>query len=368
MIIHCERCETRFELDDSRLAGSGLSVRCSHCKHSFWLEAPDASVADSVELAVSEALEPAPAVTEDLLGELDTELAGDENWEFAEPSGAPDELEDCLGAAELFNAEALGECVELGSESEPPAPVPLPQDGLLAVPDAVEEVATAPVGLGDSRSPESGAEDIEDALAALSAWEPEGEDPPQSSLPIQRARPESLAAAPVAHSVEAAGLASGLAWGGTLAGWMAVFVLVAVGLHSGVFAEARPHAALPQVSELGGYRLSEVRTRWIDNLHHGPLLVVSGRMLRVGDTRAARLELTLLDAEGAGLGGRGAALGPALALEVLRAAAPLEIRQRQAALRDEQATLVPGESRRFAAIFEAVPDAASELQVRLLEE
>ena len=368
MIIHCERCETRFELDDSRLAGSGLSVRCSHCKHSFWLEAPDASVADSVELAVSEALEPAPAVTEDLLGEPDTELAGDENWEFAEPSGAPDELEDCLGAAELFNAEALGECVELGSESEPPAPVPLPQEGLLAVPDAVEEAATAPVGLGDSRSPESGAEDIEEALAALSAWEPEGEDPPQSSLPIQRARPESLAAARVAHSVEAAGLASGLAWGGTLAGWMAVFALVAVGLHSGVFVEARPHAALPQVSELGGYRLSEVRTRWIDNLHHGPLLVVSGRMLRVGDTRAARLELTLLDAEGAGLGGRGAALGPALALEVLRAAAPLEIRQRQAALRDEQATLVPGESRRFAAIFEAVPDAASELQVRLLGE
>ena len=368
MIIHCERCETRFELDDSRLAGGGLSVRCSHCKHSFWLEAPDASVADAVELAVSEALEPAPAVTEDLLGEPDTELAGDENWEFAEPSGEPDELEDCLGAAELFDADALEEGVELGSGAEPPAPEPLLQDELPAVPDAVHEDAAVPVGVGDSRSPEPGAEDIEDALAALSAWESEEEDLPQSSIPVQPERRESLASPPVAHGLEASGLAPGLARAGTLAGWAAVFFLIAVGLHAGVFAEARPHAALPQVSELGGYRLSELRTRWIDNLHHGPLLVVSGRMLRVGDSRAAPLELTLLDAEGVGLGGRGVVLGPALALEVLRVEAPHEIRQRQAALRAEQAALAPGESRHFAAIFEAVPDAASELRVRLLEE
>ena len=84
--------------------------------------------------------------------------------------------------------------------------------------------------------------------------------------------------------------------------------------------------------------------------------------------RATPLELTLLDADGVPLRGRGAALGPALAPEVLRVAAPQEIRQRQAALAAEQAALDPGESRRFAAIFAAVPDAASKLRVRLLGE
>jgi len=55
-----------------------------------------------------------------------------------------------------------------------------------------------------------------------------------------------------------------------------------------------------------------------------------------------------------------------LAPEILRVAAPREIRQRQAALAAEEVAQVPGESRRFAAIFAAVPDEASELQVRLL--
>ena len=368
MIIHCERCETRFELDDARLDGGGLNVRCSHCKHSFWLDAPDASVADAVELAVSEALGPAPAVVEDLLGEPATELGGDENWEFAEPSGEPGDLEDCLGAADLFDAEALQGEVELESDAEPPTPEALSQDEFLAVPDALDELETAPVRLPDAQAAEPGEEDIEDALAALSAWKPEAEDPPQPTLPVQRERPTRVASPPLADRVEAPELAAGLARAGTLTGWMAVFFLIAVGLHAGIFAEARPRAALPQISELGGYRLSELRTRWIDNLYVGPLLVVSGRMLRVEAPRATPLELTLLDADGVPLRGRGAALGPALAPEVLRVAAPQEIRQRQAALAAEQAALDPGESRRFAAIFAAVPDAASKLRVRLLGE
>ncbi|MDD2335368.1 MAG: DUF3426 domain-containing protein [Geobacteraceae bacterium] len=43
MIIQCEKCKTRFKLDDSRITDSGIRVRCSRCSHTFVVqrEAPD---------------------------------------------------------------------------------------------------------------------------------------------------------------------------------------------------------------------------------------------------------------------------------------------------------------------------------------
>ncbi|MGA7828564.1 MAG: zinc-ribbon domain-containing protein [Geobacteraceae bacterium] len=35
MIIQCEKCKTRFKLDDSRVTDSGIRVRCSRCSHTF---------------------------------------------------------------------------------------------------------------------------------------------------------------------------------------------------------------------------------------------------------------------------------------------------------------------------------------------
>ncbi len=35
MIIQCEKCQTRFRLDDSRFTTKGVKVRCSKCKHVF---------------------------------------------------------------------------------------------------------------------------------------------------------------------------------------------------------------------------------------------------------------------------------------------------------------------------------------------
>lgn len=35
MIIQCEKCRTRFKLDDSRITDSGVRVRCSRCSHTF---------------------------------------------------------------------------------------------------------------------------------------------------------------------------------------------------------------------------------------------------------------------------------------------------------------------------------------------
>ena len=35
MIITCEKCETKFHLDEDRIKGQSAKVRCSHCQHVF---------------------------------------------------------------------------------------------------------------------------------------------------------------------------------------------------------------------------------------------------------------------------------------------------------------------------------------------
>lgn len=35
MIIQCEKCKTRFRLDDSKISEAGVRVRCSRCSHTF---------------------------------------------------------------------------------------------------------------------------------------------------------------------------------------------------------------------------------------------------------------------------------------------------------------------------------------------
>ncbi|HSJ99542.1 MAG TPA: zinc-ribbon domain-containing protein, partial [Myxococcota bacterium] len=61
MIVRCERCETRFKLDESRLPARGARVRCSRCKHAFFVTPPGAAKEEIVhEVAAAAARAPAP--------------------------------------------------------------------------------------------------------------------------------------------------------------------------------------------------------------------------------------------------------------------------------------------------------------------
>lgn len=370
VIVHCERCETRFELDDSRLGGSGLRVRCSHCKHAFWLEAPGASRDDVLEHAVREALEPGPPVVEDLLANAaapGSELGSDEDWEFAEPSGACEDPGEIGSAAD---AESFQETAEVEADGEAPTLEPLGQGESLSPPDAGSDVPAASTVSRQEPASDLAVDEIDGALAGLSAWEPEAEDSRQPAVAAQEPEPAPVAhrTPPVVEHHEVPERSPQLNRFGTLSGWLAVLFLFTVGLHAGVVVESRPRVVPLRVAEMGGYRLSEVDTRWVDNLHIGPLLVVSGRVLRVESSGAAPLALTLLDAQGVALEGRAIPLGPALPGEVLRLASPQEIRAQQYALGLERPDLRPGEWRRFDAVFEAVPSVASQLRVeRLLD-
>lgn len=40
MIIQCEQCQTKFKLDDSKVADKSIKVRCARCKHVFTVDSP----------------------------------------------------------------------------------------------------------------------------------------------------------------------------------------------------------------------------------------------------------------------------------------------------------------------------------------
>ena len=52
MIIQCEQCETKFRFDESRIPPAGIWVRCSRCRHEFFLPHPEAKPPAEEELAI----------------------------------------------------------------------------------------------------------------------------------------------------------------------------------------------------------------------------------------------------------------------------------------------------------------------------
>lgn len=49
MIVTCASCLTKYNLDDSRLKPKGVKVRCSRCKHVFWVVPPPETKQEVIE-------------------------------------------------------------------------------------------------------------------------------------------------------------------------------------------------------------------------------------------------------------------------------------------------------------------------------
>ena len=105
MIVTCVQCDTQFRLDDAKVSSSGLNVRCSICKHAFFVAPPSATpvaedapadpkdrierIADAaIEAALFEEPSPTPQITRDLspAGDSSPELSDDteaalEEWD-----------------------------------------------------------------------------------------------------------------------------------------------------------------------------------------------------------------------------------------------------------------------------------------------
>ena len=60
MIVTCERCATQFQLDDERVPDDGVRVRCSRCKHAFFIERPARTESELIHRVARRALADAP--------------------------------------------------------------------------------------------------------------------------------------------------------------------------------------------------------------------------------------------------------------------------------------------------------------------
>jgi predicted Zn finger-like uncharacterized protein len=68
VIVTCERCATQFQLDDERIPDEGVRVRCSRCKHAFFIERPASTQAEMIHSVAQRALadQETPQVAHDL--------------------------------------------------------------------------------------------------------------------------------------------------------------------------------------------------------------------------------------------------------------------------------------------------------------
>lgn len=114
MVITCEGCTTRFQLDDARVPDGGIRVRCSRCDHAFFAK-PAERAGHPVARAVEEALEAEEISARNPVGlGPGTEGPGDEHdWEFnrepASPGDGPLEVAAPLSMGELGIAAGSGE-------------------------------------------------------------------------------------------------------------------------------------------------------------------------------------------------------------------------------------------------------------------
>jgi predicted Zn finger-like uncharacterized protein len=374
LIVTCEQCSTQFHLDDAKVPPGGARVRCSRCKHAFFIapggEEPELG---SVDRAAQEALDaeapPPPEPSEDLSAPADSDsdlaatdpdlgsdpnlasdpglddgedLASESDWEFNRESAAPRPSADAHDAAR----EAIDDL--LGSRTPEPR---------IAAP------APAPVVDEDLGSPESW-DLLGDEDAAPSA--PSEQDAGAESPRAPAAARFSLPAAPVAEWKPRREPSLVLAWiarMGHAIGWSVtalLFSIVAIlTLSPGGDAEA-PFGR----QRVAGLEAQGISGRWVENAVAGSLYVVSGRLVNPTAQAAAlgtRIGVRLLDSNGARLPIELAAAGPVLEERVLRESDPagIQTRQAEAGLALAEAVIQPGQSLPFEAVVRDLPLAAS---------
>jgi predicted Zn finger-like uncharacterized protein len=369
VIVTCERCETEFQLDDARVPMSGARVRCSRCKHAFFVLPPAATRDQAIDQAASAALadDPAPGITEDLPGAPGAPSGADpaegdgddseSDWQFngdlpADPGDSSPDLH-VSGLARAAQPADLatgdpesdadsGPSLELASEPErTPAPARVaasePQ-----TPDPAEEDLGSPVDWDFFDKP---AQPTPPAATA-----PQRAGARALVIPLDIARePEARRDVPVAlrRAVDAAG-------------WLAVLGLCAVALARGLAPPAPVETSWPAPAP--GLALADVRAHWLDNASLGRLYVVSGRVENQTPEVAALppLALELRDESGRPIGApiplRGA--GPAERLREADAGALA------ASGSDVPGDLAPGVSWAFEVVAWPLPANAARFAIR----
>ena len=352
MIVDCQKCRTRFRLDDARVPATGAKVRCSKCKTAFVVHRPGTKRDDVIDEVVAEATKPgeskAPPPTEDLFESTISrkrifdkssplaspnpiaEASSDEKWEFDEPpqasatSSAPpaSALEKAptsppAAAAPSPAPAAAAELDALGSPDDwdllagtrdgaasarfaAPAPASAAPAATKPAPAPAPAPARLAASARASRSDESRQLGVDDSIAAAIAEQPKsGAEPTPGWLQS-------------ASEIGQGAIDSGM--------WLASVAICAAGLALGLMPPSIGPAILSQPTlpaSLGEERL-EVTRQLLETGVGERLVVIRGQLPAAPAGGATRVRVAWVGANGAPLSASGAVAGRPLAPRELR--------------------------------------------------
>ena len=341
MIVTCEQCTTQFKLDDAKVPEGGARVRCSRCKHAFFIQPPGQE--DDMQAAglAQEALEAARDSAPPRVSDAPPAEEGESDWEFNDDPGPDFDPEPAEGPADFAAARAavddlLGEGdldpvappldeplppperIELAAPE--PAPVPPPDPApVLPISPIVEPAPPAPppeLPAPERASPtrndleaelDGAVEETESGLGSPEEWDFfEQETAPTGTrvarvplVPRWKLQQEEalrdqadggvsgLEAASNAEIDPGLGREPGrtarvLRQAAHAVGWCVTLALLGLGIREiampPIGAAARADAGEAASQQLGALRAEEVRGRWVERVAGGPLYVVSGRV------------------------------------------------------------------------------------------
>lgn len=405
MIVQCEHCSTRFQLADERVPAHGIRVRCSRCKHAFFLQPPDAS-GDAVHAAAEEAALSggAPQATRDLPERSRVAEADDEesDWEFnqelpgerepgpepqaepePEPPAAPepDPGDSAVGSEPSPSVRptagagdpevSFGTSDDMSDWTAGQGEEPAGEQALESVPDLGADVGHAEAEpadeLGDPENWDFFGDDGPAVAAAASSaptLTPADREPTQTNDLLDDVVGPAMDA-PSAEQREPGVVGRALRRSAHVAGWLATAALLAYGLYHGLAPTLR--AASPSAVAVGPLQAGSLELRWVETARAGRLLAVRGVLSNPRGPRgvsAAGWEVVLVDEAGRPLAGE--PLAAPLPERLLREASPevLGGQRRAAAARFARTPLAPGEQVRFEAVFADVPLEAARMQLQ----
>ncbi|MFP6622643.1 MAG: zinc-ribbon domain-containing protein [Myxococcota bacterium] len=368
MIVECSNCQTRFRLDESRVPPSGIRVRCSRCKQTFFLQHPNASEAQATHDVVAEAVAAAaPESTQDLSHEPSVAASPgpsepeEEEWEFNRDPPGEEPRESSHG---VLTDPHAGEGVDarggIGFEGDEDAS------------DFGEASDfSAPVSIEDVGEPEDWDFFSDESLESVSPLEPLDDAMPvveADVVPRMTHSGPGFAAVPS----DSRSWLRGLRGPGRMLGWVVTVALCGLGIGWGIFPVAPAGSATATVVRLGDLEALEIRAVWLETARstrlyvlHGRLLNDSGRVLRAGDGT----QVALLSSQGARLEIPAARAGVPLNEEQLRmlSADALAEAARGAVAQLAGTHLEPGQAVGFQAFFDDVPDEATSFLVEMAE-
>jgi predicted Zn finger-like uncharacterized protein len=283
LILTCEKCDTRFRLDESRLPAKGARVRCSRCKHAFFVQPPGSGSAEAIDALAADAArtgQPAkPDVSWDLdesadpsstlqrsrsapVAEAPAPLDDESDWRFEDE--VP-QLGDSGASLDLPNGEAPVLSAEPDANESSFAQLGDPESWDLLSTSSGDLGATGNKAIGGLQAPpprvveSKPVREVEPAAAPRHAAAPIAAQPEEAPAV---ATPRRVVEAP--PQVRAAGYAATVA--------------LAAALLAGALRATPAPVAEPLKVAVGPLAIENLSARVVENVFAGPIWVVSGEI------------------------------------------------------------------------------------------